>query len=74
MSMISNDDRRSERGPGRPAIGTRLPPIAVGDELLRRIDSEAELTGQTRAATVRALLGEALDAREQVRKDAAQSQ
>jgi len=70
--MISNNGRRSERGPGRPRIGALLPPVAVGDELLRRIDSEAELTGQTRAATVRELLSEALKARELARKDAAQ--
>jgi len=72
--MISNNGRRSERGPGRPRIGALLPPVAVGDELLRRIDSEAELTGQTRAATVRELLSEALKARELARKDAAQNQ
>ena len=72
--MISNNGRRSERGPGRPPIGALLPPIAVGDELLRRIDSEAKRTGQTRAATVRALLGEALKARERARRDTAQGQ
>jgi len=69
--MISNNGRRSERGPGRPRIGARLPPIAVGDELLERINSEAELTGQTRAATVRALLSEALKAR-RARRDTTQ--
>src|SRR5690606_29420549 len=67
-SIISNNNRRSERGPGRPPIGAKLPPIAVGAELLERINSEAKLTGQTRAATVRALLDEALKAREQARK------
>ena len=73
-SIISNNNRRSERGPGRPRIGALLPPIAIGEKLLERINSEAKLTGQTRAATVRALLDEALKAREQARKDAAQSQ
>jgi len=72
--MSSNNGRQSERGPGRPAIGARLPPTAVGDELLRRIDSEARRTGQTRAATVRELLGEALDARARTRRDTTQGQ
>ena len=72
--MTSDDGRRSGRGPGRPAIGARLPPTAVGDKLLRRIDSEAERTGQTRAATVRALLSEALKARERARRDTTQGQ
>lgn len=72
--MISNNGRRSERGPGRPRIGALLPPVAVGDELLRRIDSEAERTGQTRAATVRELLSEALYARALARRDTAQGQ
>lgn len=71
-SIISNNNRRSERGPGRPRIGALLPPVAVGKKLLERINSEAKLIGQTRAATVRELLSEALDAREQARKDAAQ--
>ncbi|PZM93680.1 MAG: hypothetical protein DIU79_10665 [Actinobacteria bacterium] len=74
MSMISNNGRRSKRGPGRPAIGALLPPIAVGDELLVRIDNEAKHTGKTRAATVRELLSEALDARARTRRDAAQGQ
>jgi len=71
-SIVSNDGRQLKRGPGRPRIGALLPPIAIGEKLLERINSEAKLTGQTRAATVRELLSEALDAREQARKDAAQ--
>ena len=72
--MSSNNGRQSKRGPGRPPIGALLPPIAVGGELLERINSEAKLTGQTRAATVRELLSEALYARALARKDAAQGQ
>lgn len=72
--MTSDDGRRSGRGPGRPAIGALLPPVAVGDELLIRLDVEARRTDKTRAATVRALLSEALDARERARRDTTQGQ
>jgi len=48
--------------------------VAVGDDLLIRIDVEARRTDKTRAATVRELLSEALDARERTRRDTTQGQ
>lgn len=48
-----------ESGPGRPEVGTPIN-IRLGDELLPRVDAEAALRGQTRAATIRGLVAAAL--------------
>lgn len=64
-------EQPDERGPGRPSIGGKLAPTDLGDELLARVETEATQDGTTRAATVRALLAEALDARERARATAA---
>lgn len=62
-------EQPDERGPGRPAIGGKLAPTDLGDELLARVESEATRDRATRAATVRALLTEALDARDKARSN-----
>lgn len=43
------------RSPGRPPIGSRVS-VRLPDELLDRVDAEAEQSGASRAATVRRLI------------------
>ncbi len=49
-----------ESGPGRPAIGPQIN-IRLGDELTTRVDA-AKRDGESRAATIRRLLEQALNA------------
>lgn len=48
-----------ERGPGRPKVGEPIN-VRLGDDLLARVDAEAERRGKTRAETVRELVAAAL--------------
>lgn len=48
-----------ERGPGRPRVGSPIN-VALGDDLLARVDAAAEQRGATRADTIRTLLSQAL--------------
>ncbi len=54
------------RGRGRPPVGPVVE-VRLGD-LKARVDAEAARTGQSQSATIRALLTEALDAREVTRR------
>lgn len=79
LSVNNSDDvieryfgeQEEGRGPGRPSIGGKLPVTDLGEELLARVKAEAALDSATQAATVRALLTEALTARDQKRQEAA---
>ncbi|MER5608242.1 hypothetical protein AB0F93_00530 [Micromonospora tulbaghiae] len=61
------------RGPGRPPVDDggpgALPVTELGATLLARINAEAARNNATRAATVRALFTEALDARDKARSN-----
>lgn len=49
-----------ERGPGRPEVGPVIQ-VRLPEELLERVDYEAEKEGQSRAETIRRLLEKALE-------------
>ncbi len=53
-------EMEEETGPGRPAIGPQIN-IRLGDELTARVDA-AKRDGESRAATIRRLLEQALNA------------
>lgn len=50
------------RGPGRPGVGQPIN-IRLGDDLLARVDAIAAERGASRAATIRALVAEAVTRR-----------
>lgn len=54
-----------ERGPGRPEVGKPIN-VRLGDELLAWVDAEAGRIGKTRSDTLRDLVAQARDLREQV--------
>jgi hypothetical protein len=50
-----------ERGPGRPEVGKPIN-VRLGDDLLLRVDAEADRRGKSRADTLRELVTSALQA------------
>jgi hypothetical protein len=54
-----------QRGPGRPAVGVRVP-VRLPADVLHEVDRRARILGRSRAAVIRSLLEEALGVRDEV--------